>query len=432
MEDRLIRVAITHGDTNGIGYEVILKTFEEPAMLELCTPIIYGSPKAAAYHRKTLDLQTNFSIISKAEDAKDGRVNMLTTFDDEVKIDLGKSSTEAGEAALKALDRAMTDYRAGLYDVLVTAPINKNNIQSDLFHFCGHTEYIEDCVGEGGKALMILMNGNLRVALVTTHLPIKDVAQAITKEAIVEKTKIFHNSMKRDLRISNPRIAILSLNPHSGDNGLLGTEETEQIIPAITELEEAGIQAFGPYPADGFFGSGMYRKFDGVMAMYHDQGLAPFKTLAAEEGVNYTAGLPIIRTSPDHGTAYDIAGKGVADENSFRQAIYTAIDIYRNRKEYDEPMANPLPKLYHEKRDESEKTRFSIPKPKEQFKRDGSKPQREDRLRRPAEQAENKQTETPSEDKQPTISKAENKQPVIPTTENKRHTSQENKQQPTE
>ncbi len=378
MEDKLIRVAITHGDTNGIGYEVILKTFEEPGMLELCTPIIYGSPKAAAYHRKMLDLQTNFSIISSAEEAQEGRVNLLATFDEEVKIEIGQPSSEAGEAALKALDRAMTDYRSGLYDVLVTAPINKNTIQSDQFHFCGHTEYIENCVGEGQKALMILMNGSLRVALVTTHLPIKDVAKAITKEAIFEKTKTFHTSLKRDLRIDNPRIAVLALNPHSGDNGLLGSEESEVIIPAIEELEAAGVQAFGPYPADGFFGSGMYSRFDGVMAMYHDQGLAPFKALAIEDGINFTAGLPIVRTSPDHGTAYDIAGKGTADASSFRQAIYTAIDIYRNRISYDEPRENPLPKLYHEKRDENEKARFAMPRPKDQFRREG-KPGRDER-----------------------------------------------------
>ena len=365
---RKIRVAITHGDTNGIGYEVILKAFANPAILELCTPIIYGSPKVAAYHRKALDLPTNFSIIERAEDAQDGRLNILPTFDEEVKIDFGQPSKEAGEAALKALDRAMTDYRKGLYDVLVTAPINKYNIQSDMFHFCGHTEYIEQSVGEGQKALMILMNDTLRVALVTTHLPIKDVAGAITKEAIMEKATIFHQALKRDLRISNPRIAVLSLNPHAGDGGVLGTEEQNIITPAIEELEKAGIQAFGPYAADGFFGSGTYQRFDGVLAMYHDQGLAPFKTVALENGVNFTAGLPIVRTSPDHGTAYDIAGKGVADEQSFRQAIYAAIDIWRNRKNYDEPLQNPLPKLYHEKREDGEKARFTVRKEKEQPK----------------------------------------------------------------
>lgn len=362
MEEKKIRVAITHGDTNGIGYEVILKTFADPAIFELCTPIVYGSPKVAAYHRKALDLPTNFSIIEKAEDAQNGRLNLLTTFEEEVKVDLGQPSKEAGEAALKALDRAMTDYRAGLYDVLVTAPINKNTIQSDLFHFCGHTEYIEQSVGDGHKALMILMNDNLRVALVTTHLPVKDIAQAITKEKIVEKATIFHQALKRDLRISSPRIAVLSLNPHAGDGGVIGTEEQETIIPAIKELEEGGVYAFGPYAADGFFGSGMYNRFDGVLAMYHDQGLAPFKTLALENGVNFTAGLPIVRTSPDHGTAYDIAGKGVADEQSFRQAIYAAIDIWRNRQNYDEPLANPLPKLYHEKREDGEKARFTVKK----------------------------------------------------------------------
>ena len=362
MEEKKIRVAITHGDTNGIGYEVILKTFADPAILELCTPIVYGSPKVAAYHRKALDLPTNFSIIEKAEDAQNGRLNLLTTFEEEVKVDLGQPSKEAGVAALKALDRAMTDYRAGLYDVLVTAPINKNNIQSDLFHFCGHTEYIEQSVGDGHKALMILMNDNLRVALVTTHLPVKDIAQAITKEKIVEKATIFHQALKRDLRISSPRIAVLSLNPHAGDGGVIGTEEQETIIPAIKELEEGGVYAYGPYAADGFFGSGMYNRFDGVLAMYHDQGLAPFKTLALENGVNFTAGLPIVRTSPDHGTAYDIAGKGVADEQSFRQAIYAAIDIWRNRQNYDEPLANPLPKLYHEKREDGEKARFTVKK----------------------------------------------------------------------
>ena len=373
----MIRVAITQGDTNGVGYEVILKTFSDPAMFELCTPIIYGSPKIAAYHRKALNLETNFSIINSAEEARDGRLNILTCFDEEVKVELGQPSEEAGQAAYKALDRAMTDYRAGLFDVLVTAPINKATIQSPGFHFPGHTEYIETSVGDGNKALMILMNESLRVALVTTHLPIKDIAKAITKETIIEKATIFHKSLKRDFRISNPRIAVLSLNPHAGDNGLLGSEEQEVIKPAIDELEKQGIQAFGPYPADGFFGSNAYDHFDGVLAMYHDQGLAPFKTIALESGVNFTAGLPIVRTSPDHGTAFDIAGEGKADENSFRQAVYTAIDVFRNRQNYDEPLQNPLPKLFHEKRDDSEKVRFAIPKAKDQFRKDDTKPKEE-------------------------------------------------------
>jgi 4-hydroxythreonine-4-phosphate dehydrogenase len=363
-------VAITQGDTNGVGYEVILKVFEDPAILELCTPIIYGSAKIATYHKKALNLETNFSTINKAEDARDGRVNLLVCHDDDTKVEFGQPSAEAGQAALYALDRAMTDYRSGLFDVLVTAPINKATIQSPNFHFPGHTEYIETSVGEGKKALMILMNDVLRVALVTTHLPIKDIAKAISKEAIIEKATIFHQSLRRDFRISCPRIAVLSLNPHAGDNGLLGAEEKDIIQPAIEQLAENGIQAFGPYAADGFFGSGSFNYFDGVLAMYHDQGLAPFKTIALDNGVNYTAGLPIVRTSPDHGTAYDIAGQGKADENSFRQAIYTAIDIWRNRQNYDEPLKNPLPKLFHEKREDGNKARFAQPRPKDMFKKE--------------------------------------------------------------
>jgi 4-hydroxythreonine-4-phosphate dehydrogenase len=370
MEEKKIRVAITQGDTNGVGYEVILKAFEDPAILELCTPIIYGSPKIAGYHKKALNLETNFAIINKAEEARDGRVNLLTCHDDDTKVELGQPSAEAGQAALCALDRAMTDYRSGLYDVLVTAPINKATIQSPGFKFPGHTEYIETCVGDGQKALMILMNDVLRVALVTTHLPIKDIAKAISKEAIIEKATIFHQSLRRDFRISCPRIAVLSLNPHAGDDGLLGAEEKEIITPAIEQLAENGIQAFGPYAADGFFGSGNFNYFDGVLAMYHDQGLAPFKTIALDNGVNYTAGLPIVRTSPDHGTAYDIAGQGKADENSLRQAIYTAIDIWRNRQNYDEPMKNPLPKLFHEKREDGNRARFAQPRPKDIFKKE--------------------------------------------------------------
>ena len=378
MEERKIRVAITQGDTNGVGYEVILKVFSDPNILELCTPIIYGSPKIASYHRKALNLEVPYTIINHAEEARDGRVNLLACFDDEIKIEMGQPSQEAGAAALKALDRAMTDYRSELYDVLVTAPINKATIQSPGFHFPGHTEYIETSVGEGQKALMILMNETLRVALVTTHLPIKDIAKAITKEGIIEKATIFHKALKRDFRISSPRIAVLSLNPHAGDNGLLGSEEKDIILPAIEELADKGIQAFGPFAADGFFGSGAYDHFDGVLAMYHDQGLAPFKTIALESGVNYTAGLPIVRTSPDHGTAYDIAGKGVADENSMRQAIFTAIDVFRNRKFYDEPLQNPLPKLFHEKREDGDKARFARPK---------------DMFRKEKEDAENEQGE---------------------------------------
>ena len=347
MEDNgKIRVGITHGDINGVGYEVILKAFSDPTMFELCTPIVYGSPKVAAYHRKAMDLQTAFSIIATAEEAMDGRLNILSCTEDELKVELTKPMPEAGKAALDALEKALEDYREGLIDVLVTAPINKHTIQSENFHFPGHTEYIEERVGEGNKSLMILMKNDFRVALVTGHIPVKDIASTITKELIMEKMA--------DFGIDSPRIAVFSLNPHASDNGLIGSEESEVIIPAMQEMIAKGVQCFGPFPADGFMGSGNSSYFDGILAMYHDQGLAPFKALAMDEGVNFTAGLPIVRTSPAHGTAYDIAGQGIASENSFRQAIYTALDVYRNRVVEKEIHARPLRKHYYEKRDDSD------------------------------------------------------------------------------
>ena len=355
MEDSgKIRVGITHGDINGVGYEVILKAFSDPVMFELCTPIVYGSPKVAAYHRKALDLQTTFSIINTAEEAQEDRLNILSCTDDELKVELTKPTPEAGKAALDALEKALEDYREGLIDVLVTAPINKHTIQSESFHFPGHTEYIEERVGEGHKSLMILMKNDFRVALVTGHIPVKDIASTITRELIMEKMSIFHRSLKMDFGIDSPRIAVFSLNPHVGDNGLIGSEEQEVIIPAMNEMIAKGIQCFGPFPADGFMGSGNFCHFDGILAMFHDQGLAPFKALAMDEGVNFTAGLPIVRTSPAHGTAYDIAGQGIATENSFRQAIYTAIDVYRNRIVEERIHARPLRKHYYEKKDDSD------------------------------------------------------------------------------
>lgn len=358
MENRKIRVGITHGDINGVGYEVILKTFSDPTMLELCTPVIYGSPKVAAYHRKAMEIPTNFSIVNTAEDAQDGRVNVVNCIEEELKVELSKPTPEAGKAALTALEKALADYRADLFDVLVTAPINKHTIQSDTFHFPGHTEYIEERVGDGQKALMILLKGDFRVALVTGHVPVRDIPGMLTKELIMEKMEIFYQSLKKDFGIDNPRIAVFSLNPHAGDHGLLGTEEEEIIIPAMKEMIAKGVQCFGPYPADGFMGSGNYTHFDGILAMYHDQGLAPFKALAMDEGVNFTAGLPIVRTSPAHGTAYDIAGKGVASEDSFRQAVYVAMDVFRNRAWEKEISARPLRKQYYEKRDDSDKLKL--------------------------------------------------------------------------
>ncbi|HJG76894.1 4-hydroxythreonine-4-phosphate dehydrogenase PdxA [Phocaeicola barnesiae] len=360
MEERKIRIGITHGDINGVGYEVILKAFSDPTMLELCTPIIYGSPKVAAYHRKAMDIQTTFSIVNSRADIQDGRVNILNCTEDELKVELTKPTAEAGKAALSALEKALQDYREGVFDVLVTAPINKHTIQSDTFHFPGHTEYIEERVGKGEKALMILLKDDFRVALVTGHIPVSEISRTLTKELIMEKMAIFHRSLKQDFGIDSPRIAVLSLNPHAGDEGLIGTEEQTVIIPAMQEMMAKGVLCFGPYPADGFMGSGNYAHFDGILAMYHDQGLAPFKALAMDEGVNFTAGLPIVRTSPAHGTAYDIAGQGIASEDSFRQAIYVALDVFRNRQIEREINARPLRKQYYEKRDDSDKLKLDI------------------------------------------------------------------------
>lgn len=359
MEQNKIRVAITQGDVNGIGYEVILKSFEDPTMLELCTPIIYGSPKVMTYHRKALNLETSFTIISSAAEAIPGKINVINCNEDEVKVELGKPSHESGKAAFQALEKAMTDYKEGLYDVLVTAPIHKQMIQSEGFTFPGHTEYLEQSVGdEDAKALMILASDRLRVALVTGHVPVSKVASVLTKELIEEKLQLFADSLKADFAIGAPRIAVLALNPHAGDGGVIGKEEDTIITPAIKAMRDKGLLCYGPYPADGFFGNGTFNRFDGVLAMYHDQGLTPFKVLSMDEGVNFTAGLSLVRTSPDHGTAFDIAGKGEASEQSFRQAIYMAIDIFRHRKNDTEARRNPLRKLYFEKRDDSDRLKL--------------------------------------------------------------------------
>ncbi len=349
--ERKIRVGITHGDMNGIGYEVILKALEDNRILELCTPVVYGSAKAGAFYRKQLGLQQMpFNQIQAASDVKNGAYNVVNAIGEDVRPEPGVSSRAAGEAAFEALERAVADLRSGLIDVLVTAPIDKHTIQSEQFGFPGHTEYLESSLGGGEKhALMILFNEDIKVALVTTHTPVAQIAQAITRERVADKIESFAASLTRDFALPHPRIAVLALNPHAGDDGLLGSEEQEQIKPAIEDAREKKINAFGPYPADGFWGTGMWRKFDGVLAMYHDQGLAPFKSLSMNSGVNFTAGLDYVRTSPDHGTAFDIAGKGVADASSMRQAIYSAIDILRCRARYDEAAQNPLKRQYVEK-----------------------------------------------------------------------------------
>lgn len=340
-----VRVAITQGDTNGIGYEVILKLFDDNRLFELCTPVVYGSAKVAQFYRKACGLQGQApQQVTSASEVRAGQLNIINVVGEDLRVEPGVPSEEAGKAAFAALEAAVADLRAGKVDVLLTAPINKKSIQSELFTFPGHTEYLETSIGSEGhdKALMILCNEVMRVALVTTHLPVSRLSEAITKEGIVEKLELFERSLIEDFGIVKPRIAVLSLNPHAGEEGLLGSEEKEIIAPAIEEARNHKIHAFGPYAADGFFGAGLFRKFDGVLAMYHDQGLAPFKSLAMDSGVNFTAGLPFVRTSPDHGTGYDIAGKNLADPSSMRQALYCAIDVLRNRRNHAAATANPI------------------------------------------------------------------------------------------
>jgi 4-hydroxythreonine-4-phosphate dehydrogenase len=327
-----IKIGITQGDINGISYEVILKTLEDNRISELCTPIVYGSPKVAAYHRKMLNLNVNLNIINKAEEAQEKKPNIINCCNEEIKVEVGTSTPQAGEAAFKALERATKDLKEGKIDVLVTAPINKNNIQSENFSFPGHTEYLENLFGNKGDALMILANDSLRVAVATGHVPISKVSESLTKENILTKIKQFNKSLIEDFGIFKPRIAVLGLNPHAGDKGVIGKEEEEIIAPAVKEALDEGVICFGPLPADGFFGANGQAHYDGILAMYHDQGLIPFKTIAMDNGVNFTAGLSVVRTSPDHGTAYDLAGQNMASENSFRQALYMAIDVYKNRQ----------------------------------------------------------------------------------------------------
>ena len=346
-----LKVGITHGDINGIGYEIILKVLEDERILELCTPVVYGSAKIANAYRKNLGLpDIPLKTVASADEAVENANNIVNVIPEEVHPEPGLSSTQAGQAALAALERAVEDLKAGNIDVLVTAPINKANIQSESFTFPGHTEYLEANSDEpGARALMVLCNDNMRVALVTTHLPVAEIPAAITKDAVLSKIQVFNTSLQRDFGIHGPRIAVLALNPHAGEGGLLGKEEEEEIKPAIAEARERGILVFGPYAADGFFGAGRFVKFDGILAMYHDQGLAPFKAMGMESGINFTAGLPFVRTSPDHGTGYDIAGSGEASEESLRASIYAAIDIARNRRRHDEAHRSPLRKLYREK-----------------------------------------------------------------------------------
>jgi len=343
-KDLRIKVGITQGDINGIGYEVIIKSLMEPKVYELFTPIVYGSSKVASYHKKTLDIpEFNFNLIKKAELANPKRANIINCTEEEIKIDMGKPTDVAGAQSLLALQKAVADLKNKEIDVLVTSPIHKKNIQSPDFKFPGHTEFLAQYFN-AQDYLMLMINENLRIGVITGHTALRNVPNLITEELILKKITVLKNSLIKDFGIRKPKIAILGLNPHAGDEGLIGDEEEKIIIPAINKANDRGILVFGPYPADGFFGSLNYRKFDGILAMYHDQGLIPFKALAFDTGINYTAGLPIVRTSPGHGTAFDIAGQDKASPDSIREAMYLACDIYKNRLEYEELTTNPLKK----------------------------------------------------------------------------------------
>lgn len=328
---RLPKIGITQGDINGIGYEVILKTLIDPRIFEFFIPIIYGQSKVFSYYKKNLGMENlTYSVIKDVFQAQPRRINIINHTDEELKVEPGFSTEVAGKASFEALKIAVKDLYKNDIDILVTAPINKQNIQSNKFHFRGQTEYIES-FSKGYESLMLMICDKLRVGMVTSHISIKEVPDIITKELIIRKLKIMNQTLKKDFNITYPRIAVMGLNPHSGDTGLIGKEEIDVIKPAIEYAKNNGILSFGPYPADGFFGTGSWTKYDGILSMYHDQAMIPFKILAVNGGVNFTAGLNVIRTSPAHGTGYDIANKDIADPNSFRHAIFLAIDIMRNR-----------------------------------------------------------------------------------------------------
>ena len=339
-----IRVGISIGDMNGVGLEVILKTLNNPETFKNFIPVIYGSSKVISYHKNIVGLDDfQFQPIKSAERLNPNKVNILNCWDENVNITIGQLSEDGGKYAYISLDRAVNDLKEGLIDALVTAPINKKAMQLANFPYPGHTEYLTKEF-DTKESLMMMVDGDLRVGLVTNHLPIREVANAVSKKKILEKLQIFNKSLKVEFGKERPIIAVLGLNPHAGDEGVIGEEEEKIIRPLIIECKKKGMVVMGPYSADGFFGSGDYKKFDGILAMYHDQGLIPFKSLSFGSGVNYTAGLPIVRTSPDHGTAFDIAGQNLADPASFRQALFLAVDIARNKRDYNEMHADPVEK----------------------------------------------------------------------------------------
>lgn len=333
MEDKRLLVGITQGDSNGIGYEVIIKALADPRILDMMTPVVYGSSKVFGFYKKTVHEmeQIDTNIIKNASEAHHRRINILNCLPDNVFAEPGGATAESAKAAITCLEKAVRDLKDGAIDVLVTGPINKKSVVEAGFGFNGHTEYLEKAFGVG-DVTMFMISQRLKVGVVTGHIPLKDVPAAITKEKIVSKLRLMKASLEQDFGVDDPRIGVLGLNPHGGDSGLLGEEEVDIIIPAIRQAVEEGIQAFGPFSPDGYFGMGHYESFDATLAMYHDQGLAPFKAIAFEDGVNYTAGLPAVRTSPDHGTAFELAGRDEADPRSMRAAIFLGMDIYRNRK----------------------------------------------------------------------------------------------------
>ncbi len=338
-----IKAGISIGDINGIGIEIILKTFRDRRMFDFCTPVIFASTKTISAQRKELDIDIKFNGVDKASQAVDGKLNVVNVWRELPEVRYGEATEEGGIYAVKSLRAATRALKNGAIDVLITAPINKNNVQSDAFTFPGHTDFLAKELE--GESLMLMVAEKLRVGLLTDHIPVKDVARAITPELIQRKVSILNESLRKDFKIRRPKIAVLGINPHSGDHGTIGKEDEEILKPAIEKINEQGDLVFGPYAADSFFASDGYQKFDAILAAYHDQGLIPFKTLAFGNGVNFTAGLNKIRTSPDHGTAYEIAGKGKANENSFKEAFFLALKLFRNRAEYKELIKNPLIKL---------------------------------------------------------------------------------------
>lgn len=337
-----IRVGISIGDVNGIGPEVIIKALNDNRILLDCTPIIYGSTKTLSYHKKAIrEHDFMYQSCKSADDALNRKVNVVNVWNEEINFQLGKATETGGKFALLSLEAATQDLASGKIDVLVTAPISKEAMAKSGFQFPGHTEYLADKAGMD-EALMMMVGSNMRVALVSTHIPLKDVSTSLTKEAIFQKIKLFDKSLKADFGIIRPKIAVFGVNPHAGENGKMGTEEQDIILPAINQAKTEDILAFGPFPADGFFGSSAMNQYDGILAMYHDQGLTAFKALSFDDGVNFTAGLPVVRTSPDHGTAFDIVGQGIASGQSMRSAIYLAMDVFRNQKSRKEMLANPL------------------------------------------------------------------------------------------